>query len=155
MQENNLNDSFQLGYIFFKKNRLREALQAFKKAVKEYGTTPSGRMPARLLSYYGLCLSLVEGKVKDSIRLCKKAIEMEFYHPEFYLNLGKVYAKAGDKAKAVEVFNQGLKIDDNNREILQELKKLGVRKSPPLEFLTRRNFLNKYIGLVTRKSRST
>ncbi len=152
MQENNLKDSFQLGHIFFKKNQLKDALKAFKKAIKEYEAINPSRIPARLLSYYGLCLSLVEGKVKEGVRICKKAIELEFYHPEFYLNLGKVYTKAGNKAKAIEVFTEGLKIDGDNREILQELRKLGIRKRPPLEFLPRKHFLNKYIGIITRKS---
>ncbi len=74
-----------------------------------------------------------------------------FFFPVFYLNLGRAYLKGNRKAEAVEAFQEGLKNDPENHDLLWELRKLGKRKSPPIPFLRRSNPVNKYIGLLVSK----
>ncbi len=69
---------------------------------------------------------------------------------ENYLNLGRVYLRAGLKTKAIETFRKGLEVD-KNPEIMAELQVLGIRKKPIFPFLPRSHFLNKYLGLVISK----
>ncbi|MEF9426925.1 MAG: tetratricopeptide repeat protein [Candidatus Mariimomonas ferrooxydans] len=67
---------------------------------------------------------------------------------EGYLNLGRVYLRAGLKDRAVEVFREGLKIDNKNTEIIEELKALGLRKGVVIPSFLRKNVLNKYLGII-------
>ena len=79
--------------------------------------------------------------------LCNEAILQEPVNPVHYLNLGKIYQKAGKRVDAIETFRKGLSFGDN-QEIKRILDKLGTRKKPLLPFLPRNNFLNKYTGLM-------
>lgn len=113
-----------------------------------------------VMSYYGVLLTLVGKQAREGIKTCKEAIKRlkeavpigsEFFYPMFYLNLGRAYMSIGDKDDAVKSFNQGLRYDPDNKELLSEIKKLGIRKSPPVPFLHRSNPINKYLGLLLRR----
>ena len=95
-----------------------------------------------------MCVAYERGKIKDAISLCERALQVESQNVEIYLNLGKVYLRAGLKIKAVETFRRGLKIDSENPEIIAELQLLGIRKKPVIPSLPRDNFLNKYLGII-------
>lgn len=113
-----------------------------------------------LLSYYG-CLQAVANKnFHIGISACSMAIETlrekvpfgeDIFYPTLYLNLGRAYLAADRKAEAVSAFKKGEKFDRENSDILWELKKLGIRKTPPISFLTRSNPINKYIGMMLHK----
>jgi hypothetical protein len=64
-----------------------------------------------------------------------------------YLNLGRVHLKAGRKRDAIETVRKGLGFGDSKEAVLF-LNTLGTRRKPVLPFLPRRNFLNKYLGLL-------
>lgn len=102
----------------------------------------------RFQSYLGLCIAYERGKIKDAISLCERALQVESQNVENYLNLGKVYLRAGLKTKAIETFRKGLKIDSQNPDIIAELQLLGLRKKPVIPYLPRNNFLNKYLGII-------
>ncbi len=70
---------------------------------------------------------------------------------ENYLNLGRVYLRAGLKMKAIETFRRGLELNNKNPEIISELKTLGLRNKPPVPSLPRDNFVNKYLGIIINK----
>ena len=79
------------------------------------------------------------------------AAEKEFYNPEIYLNLGRVFLLNGQKAVAVRAFRKGLKYDNCNMGLLVEMKRLGLRKRPVITFLPRQNLFNRCLGrLVAR-----
>jgi len=111
-----------------------------------------------LLSYYGCLVAIVRNNPREGISICLDAISRldatipfgsEFFHPVFYLNLGRAYLKAEKKQEAITSFYHGLKNDPDNKDIHQELVKLGNRRKLPLPFLKRSNPINKYIGLLT------
>ena len=54
-----------------------------------YATSPKSS-PAEGLSFYALCVAVVEKKYKTAIDLCKKAIEVQFYNPHHYANLTRM-----------------------------------------------------------------
>jgi len=141
------------------KIRLRQgdgesALRLMDMAMDEYPHDPF------VMSYYGCLLALAGNQAQEGIRICKEAIKRlksavpvgsEFYHPLFYLNLGRAQLSIGDKDDAVKAFKIGLKMDPDNKEILGEMKKLGIRKAPPVPFLRRSNPINKYVGMLLRR----
>ncbi len=97
-------------------------------------------------SYYAVSLARVEGNYDKAISLCLMAAEKEFYNPEIYLNLGRVFLMNGQKSVAVRAFRKGLKYDNSNMRLLDEIKRLGVRRRPVLAFLPRQHVVNKYLG---------
>jgi len=113
-----------------------------------------------ILSYYGCLQALVDKKYRAGVENCKKAIALlqressfgeEMLFPVFYLNLGRAYIAAEKKDDALEAFKKGLKYDNGNRDILNEIRIMGRRKKALVPFLDRSNPINKYIGLMLHK----
>lgn len=140
--------------VLLRRKNHKAAIHLLMEALESYPDN------AFLLSYYGSMISIAEKKHKDGIAICKSAIEkldstvpfgQEFFYPVFYLNLGRAYLAADLKKEAIDAFVKGLAVDGNNTDLKWEMKKLGERKSPPLPFLPRGSFINKYIGKVRYK----
>jgi tetratricopeptide (TPR) repeat protein len=98
------------------------------------------------LSYFGLCLALVSRKYKVAIELCKRAIDLEFYHGEHYANLARVYVAAGNRKKALETAEAGMKVAPEDDELRRARSQLGIRARPAVPFLDRRNPINVSLG---------
>jgi tetratricopeptide (TPR) repeat protein len=140
---------FSEGLTFLRDKRLREASNAFRRAVKEDSGNP------RYLSYYGLIVALLDKDIPKAINLCRAAVKHAPYEPELYMNLCKVYREAGQRVKALEALREGLGYDKENALLLMEQRRMGIRRKPPLGFLSRDNPLNKAIGKFTYKLRRT
>ncbi len=118
----------------------REALACFEEALRlEPGD-------AGALSHRGLCLVLFEGRDAEGIADCRRAVDLEFYRADHYLNLGKALLHAGRKREAVQAFRQGRTVDPKHATILRELETLGIRRKPVLTWLPRGHFLNRHLG---------
>ncbi len=151
----------ELGILYVKEGNLGAALKSLNTALLKYATLQESQaqmgervldhLPLDLLSYYGLCIALVQSRLEEGTRLCRLALAKDTLRPDFYLNLGKVYLKANNKAKALKVFQRGLEVSERNRDLAKEIKKMGIRKRQPLGFLPRSNFLNRYSGLLLRR----
>ncbi len=125
-------------------------LRAYNMFIELYGTedgppldTPKA---ANGLSYFGLCVALVQKQYKSAIDLCKRAIDLEFYNGDHYANLARVYAAAGNRKKAVEVADAGLKVAPESEILLAARRELGVRARPAVPFLDRSNPINVTLG---------
>ena len=130
--------------------REEDFLLALTEFADIYGTedSPPIQSPkdAAGLSYFGLCLALVQKKWKPAIDLCKRAIDLEFYNPDHYINLTKVYVAAGNRKKALESLEAGLKIHPEDDYLLAVRKSLGLRARPAVPFLDRSNPINVSLG---------
>lgn len=144
-QEREAENIANQGIELYEDKQLEEAHQLFKKAYS------LDNQSAKINSFYGLTLAFVEDKVQKGLELCKKAVSSNIPDPLFYRNIGKLYLKTNNKRLAVAAFYKGLSIDKGNRKIYEEFKVLGIRRRPFLAFLSRSNFLNKYIGKLTYK----
>ncbi len=100
-----------------------------------------------LTSYLGYCLARERHQYKKGARLCLEALKEEPQQTLHYLNLARVYLAAGEKARAIRTMRQGLKLG-RNRLLLEELKRLGLRKQPVFRSLARGHPLNKHAGLI-------
>ena len=101
-----------------------------------------------VFSYLAYCLARERGLVSDSLALCRDALQREPCNPLHYLNLGRVYLCASDKARAIRAFRKGLVYRKRHPLILRELDRIGVRRRPLLPFLERSNPLNRALGLA-------
>jgi tetratricopeptide (TPR) repeat protein len=144
--------------IHLSKGRQKEAFGLLQQANVHFPDDPF------ILSYYGCLQALVDKRYRTGIETCKKALALarktssfgeEILYPVFYLNLGRAYVAAGKKKDALETFHKGLKFDNTNRDLQKEVRALGKRKAAPVPFLDRSNPINKYIGMILRKSSKT
>jgi tetratricopeptide (TPR) repeat protein len=130
--------------------REEDYLGALTRFLDIYGTedAPPIRTPkdASGLSYFGLALALVRKQFKPAIDLCRRAIDLEFYNGDHYANLSRVYLAAGNRKKALETAENGLKLVPEHDYLLQVRKSLGVRARPAVPFLDRTNPINVSLG---------
>ncbi|SRR5581483_4512788 len=101
---------------------------------------------AQGLSYFGVCLALVRKQYKSAIDLCRRAIDLEFYNPDHYANLARVYLAAGHRRKALEMVEAGLKLNEHHDGLLAVQRMLGVRARPTVPFLDRSHPINVSLG---------
>jgi Flp pilus assembly protein TadD len=148
MDDRDHNALFERGRALLAQGHHHEALACFEEASRlEPGD-------ARVLSHRGLCLALFAGRVDEGIALCRRAVELEFYRADHYLNLGRAYLKAGRKREAVQAFKHGRTVDSRHAAILEEMRALGVRQPPVLRWLSRGHFLNRQLGRLRAKLRA-
>jgi len=98
------------------------------------------------LSFFGLCLALVEKRIKPAIDLCKRAIELQFYNVDHFANLARVYTAGGNRKKALETIEQGMKSHPDDEILMEVRRELGIRSRPPVPFLERSNPINVSLG---------
>ena len=130
--------------------REEDYLRALTLFLDLYGTedAPPMRTPkdAGGLSYFGLTVALMQKKFKPAIDLCRRAIELEFYNGDHYANLARVYVAAGNRKKALETVEQGLKLVPEHEYLLDVRQSLGVRARPAVPFLDRSHPINVSLG---------
>jgi tetratricopeptide (TPR) repeat protein len=123
------------------------ALNLFHDA---YGTEEmpaiQGSKTAQGLSYFGLCVALVRKDYKLAVELCRRAIDLEFYNADHYANLGRVYLAAGNRKKALETVEAGLRMNMKHDGLRNVRRMIGVRERPTLPFLNRTNPINVSLG---------
>jgi len=143
MPEDDSNDLIRKGVAALDDGNTLVALLHFDEAAK---TSPT---PV-VLSYLGYCLAREHRQMQKGLSLCLNALQSDPNNPLFYLNLGRVYLLAGHKTKAISTFRRGLR-QGRNPQIIEELKRLGLRGTPAFPSLSRNNPLNKYYGLLLEK----
>ncbi len=125
-------------------------LRALTLFLEIYGTEDAPPLnsakAAAGLSYFGLCLALVQKKYKTAIDLCKRALDLEFYNGDHYANLSRVYAAAGNRKKAIETAEAGLRVVPEHEGLIAARRELGVRSKPPVPFLDRAHPINVTLG---------
>jgi predicted Zn-dependent protease len=133
---------FQQGCEAFEERDFQHALRSFQKAHAEEPTN------ATYLSYYGLCIGLATRDFERASELCRAAAKQEFFNPEQYLNLARVYLSFGFKAEGVRYLRRGQMIDPAHPGIANQLEDLGQRGQPVLAFLPRRHLINRWLGIA-------
>jgi len=102
------------------------------------------------LSAYALCTAVLKATYKSSVNLCHEAIKKDPKNPEHYYRQGRIFILAGKRKDAIWVLRMGLR-HGRHKEILETLASMGIRRPPPLSFLSRSNPLNKYLGKLLAK----
>jgi hypothetical protein len=116
-------------------------------------------------SYLAYCMARERGQVQRAAAICRASVAAEPEHPAHYLNLGRVLLLGGEKSKAIATFWRGISRNagpegasiaewprsGRRREydlIMDELRRLGIRKPPPFPSLPREHPVNKYTGML-------
>jgi tetratricopeptide (TPR) repeat protein len=98
-------------------------------------------------SYLGYCVAKERGQFRKGLELCLSSLEAEPDHPGHFLNLGRVHLLSGDKVEAMRVLREGM-TRGRSPELVQLLDSLGTRNSPLIPMLSRKNPLNRYLGML-------
>lgn len=115
--------------------------QVFLGQVAEQRNTPE------LHTYLAYCLAKGQGRTHSAAKACHESIKREPNNSLHYLMLGRILLMAGEKGRAIDAFRQGLNISPDPK-IIEELKKLGLRKPAVLKSLKRNHPLNRLLGRV-------
>ena len=116
-------------------------------------------------SYLAYCIARERGQIREALRLCQSALDAEPRNPVHYLNLGRIFLYTGDESMAIATFWKGiskapgvergvaaeLSQRGHAREhalILDELRRLGIRKRVAFPSLGRQHPLNRITGKV-------
>jgi len=106
----------------------------------------SGSTDPRHLTFCGLLMATLEGRMKEGLALCEQALQLGFSDPDVYLNLARLYSLSGQPQRAVITLRKGMRaIRPQHPIIMRELDRLSPR-SAPLSTLHRDNVLNKNLG---------
>jgi hypothetical protein len=105
-------------------------------------------LPGLFYSYLGYGIALRDRRVREGLKLCRHAIEVEFFQAENYLNLARTCLLARDRKGAVKAVRAGLKVDRNNQKLIALYKEMGIRGLPVLSFLGRSNPINVLLGRI-------
>lgn len=133
---------FERGVMALREERAAEAVAALRRA------TVLAPDHAQIRSFLGLAIALAEGNFAEARVLCEGAVRQEFFSPEVYLNLAKVYLRFGRRAEALRYLRRGQMIDPGHVPIKQLIAALGRRRLPILPFLPRRHPINRALGSV-------
>ena len=137
---------FRKGLNHYKKGDFETAVKELERAFKFDRDDPV------YMSYFGVCAARRWGEVGQGLELCTKAIKKEFYRPELYVNLSRVYIVANNKRGAITVVRKGLFHDAENDDLHDLLVELGVRRKPVIPFFKRSNPLNHILGVLFRRT---
>lgn len=140
MSLDQLDDLLQKGIEAAEKGYIHSA-QVFLGQVAEQRNTPV------IHSYLAYCLAKGEGQMHSAAKICRESIEREPNNSLHYLILGRILLLSGDKGKAIDSFRQGLRTSPNPL-IIDELKKLGLRKPAIFKNLKRNHPINRALGKV-------
>jgi hypothetical protein len=145
---------YERGLIFLTEayNRLTHRVELRgDNALGDGNATSREMVPAMALSYYGLCLALHKGHYKEAARFCELAISADRVVGEHYLNLARIWNRAGNRKKTVDAIERGLAASPRHPALQRLHEQVGLRSQPVLPFLTRDDPLNKALGKLRHK----
>lgn len=138
-------DEYQLGLAFYKKKQWKTAARHFGQADQKAGYDDI--YMHLYMSYQGLC-QVLSADV-SGLNLCRHAASMETLQPAVFLNLAVAELKLRHRKRACSAIRQGLRLDPRHNELRELRHRIGSRRKPCLQFLSRDNLLNKWLGRVT------
>jgi hypothetical protein len=106
------------------------------------------KLPAPVISYYGLCVALHRGKHREGLELCQAAIDAEPMKAEYYTNLAEVCAAGRQRRKAMTALQRGLALEPGNARLLDLEIRLGRRRDPVVSSLGREHPVNVTLGRI-------
>jgi len=131
---------FEHGAEQLEAERFDEALASLRRA---HELAPGH---AQLRSMLGLAIAHAERDFEQARALCESATKQEFFNPDLYLNLSRVYLEFDRRSEAMRYLRRGQMIDPGHAVITEALFDLGRRRPAVVPFLPRRHPLNRALG---------
>lgn len=98
-------------------------------------------------SYLGMLLATERGQGTTGVSLCQVSLDEDPARPVHYLNLAKALYASDQKKLAIETAWKGMSYGDDE-DLTAWLRSRGIRKKPPIAFLSRSNPLNRVLGMA-------
>lgn len=137
---------FGKGEDLFRRGEGLAALAAFEKSASLDSSNPLCK------SYIALLSATERGELARSIKTSEELAGEYPHEPVIYLNLGRLYLRAGRKEECVEALRKGIsQAQGGLPEAVELLESLGIRKKLVFPFLSRGHFLNKYAGIIFKR----
>jgi len=143
-------NSFRRGLRAVEQGDHLEALAYFEAAVQLARRLGAEAVPMKYLSYYGWCLAVCSDRLEEAREFCEAAVRSEFYNPDAYWNLGRVYLKTGDRSLAFDTIVRGLQLNPRHAGLVGVLHRLGLRRKPVLPLFDRSHPVNRLLGRLRR-----
>jgi len=143
-------NSFRRGLRAVEQGDHLEALAYFEAAVQLARRLGAEAVPMKYLSYYGWCLAVCSDRLEEAREFCEAAVRSEFYNPDAYWNLGRVYLKTGDRSLAFDTIVRGLQLNPRHAGLVGVLHRLGIRRKPVLPLFDRSHPVNRLLGRLRR-----
>ena len=137
---------FKQGLTLLRDDYALKALPHMRRAVELDKNNPY------YMSYLGVVLARSEQKWGEAETLCDAAVRMKRNQAQLYLNLAEVYSAAGRRDEALEALQAGLKYARRDVRLTIAMNRLVHRRRPVLSFLSRRNLLNRQLGLLRHRA---
>ena len=93
-------EAFKKGLSALRNSETTVARALFEAAIQLERRSGAARIQPRYISYYGV--SLVDDSTRRPMALdcCRRAVKEEFFNPDLFLNLSRVYQILGNRAEA-------------------------------------------------------
>lgn len=114
-------DGLEVGHRLMEAGQHDMALDAFMRAAGDHGLTPE------VLVALGSA-NLALGRLNQSERLLRRAVEAEPDWPEAWNNLGVVLIERDNTAEAVEVFKRAFALDNGESTSIRDNLRLAIAK---------------------------
>ena len=146
----NANQYFNEGMAYFNSCNLIFAYEFFYKA---YKADPPPHLKPAIQSYLGFSMVAIANPKSEEeekgFKLMHQAIDGEYNRSDLFLNLARAYLfRKHNQLNAMTVFKKALKFCSYNRDALEFWNHIGRRQTVPLQFLSRKNRLNRWLGQI-------
>lgn len=101
---------------------------------------------ARLMSWYGLTLVLVERNFNLGVLFCDQALRVAGPEPELTLNQARAALSMGQRERAVKAISRGLAASPTDESLQAAQLAMGWRRQPLFPCLGRANPINQWFG---------
>ena len=101
---------------------------------------------ARIMSWYGLTLVLVEKNLNLGVLYCDQALRAAGPEVELLLNQERAHLALGQRERAVRAILRGLATAPEDASLKLAQASMGWRRRPVFPCLGRGNFLNRWLG---------
>ncbi len=148
----NLEDLVEMGIAAARAAQYERGLIFLAEAYRNL-SRDKHKLSGPLLSFYGLCLALHRGRIKEAAEFCWLGVEKDHYNPDVYHNMARVWIAGRSRRKAVEALEKGLALDSKHPGLRKLRSEIGTRKTPVIPFLHRDNPLNISLGRMRSRMR--
>jgi hypothetical protein len=101
---------------------------------------------ARIMSWYGLTLVLVEKNSNLGVLYCDQALRTSGPEVELLLNQARAHLALGQRERAVRAIQRGLAMAPDDPSLKLAQSSMGWRRRPVFPCLRRANPLNRWLG---------
>ncbi len=115
-------DGLEVGHRLMEAGQHELALEAFTRAAGEQGLT--GDVMIALGS-----ANLALGRLNQSEKLLRRAVQQDKARPEAWNNLGVVLMEMGQTAEAAEIFRKAYALDNGQSDSIRDNLRLALAKS--------------------------